>query len=139
MSFAIRLTVVTSVLVSLLRPDAAASARVCVIFDDPADLYELSELVFRGTVLSVEPTGVVGEHVITHVARFQVDRVWKGSVARVLDVGTTEAFELGQEYVVFAGGAPRPSTSLLCQSAELVSNSRKKLQWLAARPSRPAG
>ena len=76
MSFASRLTVVTSVLVSLMRPDAG-HLRACVIFDDPADLYELSELVFRGTVLSVEPTGVVGEHVITHVPPFQVDRVWK--------------------------------------------------------------
>lgn len=102
----------TSALVSLMRPDAGASARVCVIFEDPADLHELSELVFRGTVLSVEPTGVVGEHVITHVARFQVDRVWKGTVARVFDVGTTEAFAPGQEYVVFAGGAPRVEAPL---------------------------
>ena len=139
MPFANRLALLTAVLVSLMRGDAVASARACVIFDDPADLYELSEMVFRGTVLSVEPTGVVGEHVITHVARFQIVRVWKGTVSRMLDVGTTEAFEPGQEYVVFAGGAPRPSTSLLCQSAELVSKSRKKLDWLADKPSRPAG
>lgn len=114
------------------------AVRQCVFFDDPADLFAMHDVVFTGEVVRSDPTGVVGEHVITHVARFKVDHVWKGDVTPEFDVGTTEPFEVGQRYVVFAGGSPRPRTSLTCESAELESKQGPKLRWLRGRPSRPA-
>ncbi len=133
--------VVLLLALTLLLPvaaDASGAARACVIVDDPADLFALHDVVFTGEVVQSVPTGVVGDHVITHVARFKVDRIWKGTVTTEVEVGTTEPFDVGQRYAVFAGGSPRLNTSLACETAEIVSKHGPKLRWLLERPSRPA-
>src|SRR4051812_5138070 len=83
---------------------ASALHAQCVIFDKPAELFELSDVVFRGTVLTKRPTGTRGEHVIVEIATFRVEQAWKGKPGRRLRVGSDRPFELGKEYVVFARG-----------------------------------
>ena len=111
---------IRSIRVLLLAVVVAALAHAalaqCVIFDKPDELFARSEVVFRGTVLARKPTGIPGDHVIVEVARFRVDQAWKG-----------------EEYLVFASGKP-PSTSILCGSAQLVSEAKAKLEWLSKKP-----
>ncbi len=104
----------------------------CVIFDKPDELFADSEVVFRGTVLSTEPTGVSGDHVIAEIARFRVEQAWKGKPGRQIAVGADGPFEVGKQYLVFASGKP-PSTSLLCGSAQLVGQAKAKLEWLSKK------
>lgn len=107
----------------------------CVIFDDPAVAYEQSEAVFVGIAVAQEPTGIKGDHVISHRGTFRVERVWKGEPQRELTVGADAPFKVGGRYFVFASGKPL-STTLMCKWSELESEAAKKREWLAGKPSR---
>jgi hypothetical protein len=109
---------------------AHAGLAQCVIFDKPEELFARSEMVFRGTVLAKKPTGIQGDHVIVEVARFRVDQTWKGEPGHQIAVGADRPFEVGRQYLVFASGKP-PSTSIMCGSAQLVSDAKVKLDWLS--------
>ena len=128
---------IRSIRVLLLAVVVAALAHAalaqCVTFDKPDELFVRSEVVFRGTVLARKPTGMPGDHVIVEVARFRVDQAWKGEPGRQIAVGADRPFEVGKEYLVFASGKP-PSTSILCGSAQLVSEAKAKLEWLSKKP-----
>jgi hypothetical protein len=101
----------------------------CVIVDKPEELFALSDMVFRGTVVATESTGARGSHQVVEIATFRVDQSWKGDPAREVRVGADRAFEKGKEYLVFAGGKPL-STSTLCRSTELIERAKPKLDWL---------
>ena len=115
-------------------PAFAARGSQCVQFDDPAVLFGHSDFVFVGIALAVKPTGVEGQHVMSHQATFRVERIWKGAPERQRTVDADEAFEPGKRYIVFAGGTPS-STSLLCKWSELEAVATKKREWLRSRPS----
>ena len=119
-----------------LTPPIRAYAQ-CIEFDRPAKLFALSDLVFVGTVLTSEPTGVEGDHVIVSIATFRLERSWKGRLDREVRVGSDLSFEVGRKYVVFAAGKPL-STTILCRWAERVDRAKRKLDWLASKRSRPA-
>jgi len=108
----------------------------CVIFDKPEELYARSDVVFRGTAVAQKPTGIGGSHVIVQIATFQVDQTWKGQPGRQVAVGADEPFEIGKEYLVFAGGKPM-STSIECRAAELVDHAKGKLEWLSTNVRLP--
>jgi len=108
---------------------ATADAQ-CVMFDKPDELFAANNVVFRGKVLKKESTGARGDHVIVEIATFQVAESWKGDPGREVRVGADRPWEVGKEYLVFAGGNPL-STSLLCRGTELVERTRRKLDWLA--------
>ena len=108
----------------------STSLAQCVIFDKPDELYGLSDVVFRGKAVAQQPTGIEGSHVTVAIATFQVDQVWKGHPGRQVAVGTDVPFEIGKEYLVFAGGKPL-ATSSLCRGAELLDHAKGKLDWLS--------
>jgi len=116
----------------LLTAQTAAPHAQCVIFDKPEELFALSTVVFRGTVIGKRPTGIEGTHVDVEIATFRVDQAWKGKPGRQVLVGGDQPFELGKEYLVFAGGKPL-STTLLCHATELVSAAKAKLDWLTRK------
>jgi hypothetical protein len=103
----------------------------CVTVNKPEELFARSDVVFRGTVVTREPTGATGAHVIVDVATFRVEHTWKGSPGQVR-VGGDRLFEIGKEYVVFAAGKPL-TTSLLCRWAETIDRAKAKLEWLSSR------
>ena len=113
----------------------STSRAQCVIFDKPEELYGLSEVVFRGKAVAQKPTGIEGSHVMVVIATFRVDQEWKGQPGRQIAVGTDVPFEIGKEYLVFAGGKPLFASSL-CRWAELLDHAKGKLDWLSknARP-----
>jgi hypothetical protein len=118
----------------------------CVQFDDPADMFRLSEAVFLGTVQATEPTGATGFHIVMHRARFKIERVWKGRLKNVETLGTVEAFQPGQRYLVFASVAHIKSgnwegglqTSKECGWAEPEDAAERKLRWLSANAGKAA-
>ena len=93
------------VAIRLVCMPAAVHAQ-CVTFDKPEELFARSGTVFLGKVVATEPTGAQGAHQIVDIATFQVERSWKGNPSRQVRVGTDRPFELGKQYVVFAGGKP---------------------------------
>ena len=101
----------------------------CVIVDKPEELFALSDMVFRGTVVATESTGARGSHQVVEIATFRVDQSWKGDPAREVRIGADRAFEKDKEYLVFAGGKPL-STSILCRSTEPIERAKPKLDWL---------
>ena len=109
-----------------LPPEAHAQ---CMIFDKPEELFARSDVVFRGTVVATEPTGLQGFHQSVDIATFRVDQSWKGDPAREVRVRADRAFEKSQEYLVFAGGKPL-STSILCRWTEPIDRAKPKLDWL---------
>ena len=111
---------------------SAAPFAQCVVFDKPEELYSHSDVVFRGTVIGRRPTGNQGFHVIVDVATFRVDQAWKGQPGPQVDVGADRPFQMGEQYLVFAGGKPL-STSILCRGAELLGQAKAKLDWLSKR------
>ena len=111
----------------LVKP---AMPHQCVIIDQPENLYAAADLVFLGSVISKKPTGAQGFHVTVEIATFRVDRVWKGTPGKTIEVGGDAFFEKDREYLVFAGGSP-PSTSLPCRWTEPVERAKAKLDWLA--------
>jgi hypothetical protein len=115
--------------VALIGPHRTVLAQ-CVIFETPEDLFAHHDVVFRGTVVATEPTGMIGAHVIVDVATFRVDQVWKGAPGRDVRVGADRPFEKGKEYLVFASGVPL-ATSILCRAAEPVDTAKAKIEWLA--------
>jgi hypothetical protein len=104
----------------------------CVIFDNPDELWAVSDLVFLGTVVATKPTGIQGFHVTVEIATFRVDKAWKGKLDKVVEVGGDAAFEKDKQYLVFAAGKPA-STSLPCRWTEPVDRAKAKLEWLAKR------
>lgn len=122
----------------LFGSPAAAHAQ-CIMFGDPAQAFADADTVFRGTVRSTRPTGVLGEHVTVEIATFTVDRMWKGSPAREIEVGGDRPFSVGTTYIVFAGGQSL-TTSLLCRWAEPEAQAGSKLAWLSGKvpESRPS-
>jgi hypothetical protein len=110
----------------------------CVEFEDPAELFRLSDAVFVGTVVATEPTGAQGSHVIVSIATLRPERTWKGRPGREVRVGSDVPFEVGKKYVVFAAGRPL-SVSILCRWAENIDRAKRKLDWLARRRSQAAG
>lgn len=118
----------------------------CVVFEDPADVFRTANAVFVGTVRMTKPRGTLGDHVVMHLAAFEVERVWKGQLRRFETVGTVEAFEPGKRYLVFAGASRDKSqtregsfqTSLECGWAQLESAGGRKLRWLRDKVGRPA-
>ena len=117
-----------------LTPAGADHSKQCVEFDDPASLFEQSAVVFVGIALGVKPTGLHGEHVMSHRATFRVERIWKGELQRQYLVDADGAFAVDKRYIVFAGGSPL-STTLQCKWSELEAEARHKREWLAAKPS----
>jgi hypothetical protein len=108
-----------------------AEARAqCIMFDEPEELFAHSTMVFRGTVISTESTGLEGDHQIVQIATFRVRQSWKGDSIREVRVGADRAFEKSREYLVFAAGKPL-TTSLLCRWAEPVRAAKRKLDWLS--------
>jgi hypothetical protein len=122
------------VLIAASTP-ATLDGRQCVVFDDPALLFEQSEVVFVGIAVALEPTGIKGNHVVSHRGTFRVERIWKGEPQRVLTIGADAPFTIGSRYVVFAGGKPL-STTLLCKWSELESEAEEKREWLRKKQSR---
>lgn len=110
----------------------AGSIGQCVIFDKPEELWDRSDLVFLGTVISTKPTGADGSHVTVDIATFRVDRAWKGKPEATVHVGGDAFFLVGTQYLVFAVGKP-PSTSLPCRWAEPAERAQAKLAWLSKR------
>ncbi len=114
-------------LVSLPRP---ASAQ-CVVFSKPQDLFAKSDTVFVGTLMSMVPTGATGSHEIVAIGTFRVEQSWKGEPGREVRIGADRPFESNKQYLVFAFAADKLlTTSILCQSAELLEKSKVKLEWL---------
>ena len=114
------------------------AARQCVVFDEPSEYFALSDVVFLGTVLANKSTGAVGDHVITEIATLKVERTWKGPRESQFVVGDGQPFTVEGRYVVFAGRGRSGdvlSTAQLCGWAELESKAKKKLAWLATKPS----
>ena len=111
------------------------AARQCVVFVEPSDYFERSDVVFLGTVVSTKPTGAQGNHIVTDIATFDVERIWKGPTQSQFTVGDDRPFMVGGRYIVFAGGKPL-STAMLCGWAELEETAEKKLRWLETKPSR---
>lgn len=119
---------------------APAAYAQCVEFEDPSELFSLSDAVFVGTVVGVEPTGIQGDHVIASIATLTPERIWKGRPGRRVQVGSDVPFEVGTKYVVFAAGRRPPlSLSISCRWAELVDQAKRKMDWLSRRRSRAVG
>jgi hypothetical protein len=98
-SSALRCAIVAA---SFLAPRPAHAE--CFILTAPFVMREsVFELVFSGTVVEVARTGE-----LAYRATFDVDRVWKGSVARRIDLYVWELsaehprFEAGHHYVALA-------------------------------------
>ena len=66
----------------------------CVIFDQPDELFARNDVVFRGTVVAKEATGIRGDHVIVEVATFRVEQSWKGKPEREVRVGSLKNRQL---------------------------------------------
>ena len=115
-----------------LSANSPAPGSQCVIFDKPEELWAVSDLVFLGTVVATKPTGIQGFHVTVEIATFRVDKAWKGTSDKVVEVGGDAPFEKDKQYLVFAAGKP-PSTSLLCRGTEPADRAKAKLEWLAKR------
>ena len=109
----------------------------CVEIEDPAELFMLSDAVFVGTVVAIEPTGAQGSHVIVSIATLRPERTWKGPPSREVRIGSDVPLEVGKKYVVFAAGRPL-SVSIPCRWAEVVDRAKRKLDWLARRRSQAA-
>jgi hypothetical protein len=130
-------TLVATVIAAIGATDPEAS-RQCIVFDDPSDYFERSDVVFLGTVTATKPTGVNGVHIITDIATFHVERIWKGPTESEFKVGDDRPFIVGSRYIVFASrnGPSTFSTAITCGWAELESKAEEKRAWLATKPSR---
>ena len=99
-----RLTAVRCAFVAaLIVPPRPAHAECFLLTANYVMQQSVFELVFSGTVVEVARTGD-----LAYRARFDVDRVWKGSVARRIDLYVWELsaehprFEAGHHYVALA-------------------------------------
>ena len=130
-------TLLMAALAALLTATSAIalSSKQCVQFDDPALLFEHSDVVFVGEVVAANTTGVEGEHVISHRATLRVDRIWKGQRQRQFAISADRPFRVAGRYIVFAGGNPL-FTTLMCKASELEEEAERKREWLATKPSR---
>lgn len=126
----------------------AAEARSCSPALPIAEEYSASSVVMIGRVLAItsqvrewpEPD-VTGEpiKVMVRVATFEVERRWKGPTDHTVVVETCEQctmgnrFELGERWVVFAGG--EPASTGTCGRTLESSDPRyaATVQWLDAR------
>jgi hypothetical protein len=116
----------TMVAVATLPMTAGAQ---CVIIENPADIFRVSDAVFVGTVVANGPTGARGDHQTVDIATLRVERSWKAPLSREVRVGSDEFFVVGKQYVVFAAGTPL-STSIPCDWAQPVEAAKTKLDWL---------
>lgn len=114
------------------------------MFSDPADRLRTSEAVFVGIVQDSKQVNAGGHHVVTNKTTFEVEKVWKGELLKVETLGTVEAFERGQRYLVFAsvgseaGSAnPRLTTSLECEAARPASEAEPDVKWLNEHVGNP--
>ncbi|HSE23819.1 MAG TPA: hypothetical protein VLB68_19270 [Pyrinomonadaceae bacterium] len=118
----IRSSILACILVTMwiARPVVACT---CSDLGSIADEYRQSSAVFVGRIISIEVSSTIikGERVENMIATFFVERRWKGSSVRRLRVQTCGTqtfvctcgadFQLGQRYVVFAGGKPLQTSS----------------------------
>ena len=114
---------------------AGSAGKQCVIYNDPAELFAVSDAVSVAQVIAAEETGETGEHVTSNRGTLRVERVWKGRVRREMRVGSDVPFRVGEKYLVFAGGRPL-SMNILCRWAELVRDAETRLKWLSGKSSR---
>ena len=87
----------------------------CVVFTPPEQL-EMASTVFHGRVTAMEPFTPAANSPkpwLDTAVQFEVDTVWKGTVAEnivIAVVGANEAcgfeFGVGEEYLVYADGPP---------------------------------
>lgn len=123
--------------------DGGAEARSCGQRPPIEQEFEVSTVVFIGTVMTTE----VQED--QTVATFSVERIWKGVVGPTIRVATpggravifstSLTFEPGERYVVFATGAfPR---SINCNRTGTESHHlwSETIEWLDRQPSKRAG
>jgi hypothetical protein len=102
----------------------------CVTFDNPPELFAVSDAVFLGKVVETAPTGARGHHVIESIATFRLERSWKGPRDRVVRVGSETPLQIGRRYLVFATGRPL-ATSTECRWSEPIEQATEKLDWLS--------
>ena len=75
----------------------------CVVLTADALMKVVSDVIFAGTVTEITRSGEYG-----YRARFDVDRVWKGSVSKTFDLYVSEVrgelptFVRGQRYIAVA-------------------------------------
>src|SRR4029453_2601352 len=100
----ISLLAVGSALIAAERPRPHASQ--CVIFENPAELYRMSEAVFVGTVVATKATGTTNEHATVDIGTFKVDRSWKAQLPAEIRVGNDQMWGVGKKYVILWGGLP---------------------------------
>ena len=125
-------------IVSLLAAGSAPTATErprhasqCVTFENPAELYRRSEVVFAGTVVATRATGATTEHSIVAVGTFKVERSWKAQLPAEIRVGNDQPWVVGKQYVVF-GGDKAVSTSTQCRWAQPIEEANAKLDWLSS-------
>jgi hypothetical protein len=115
---------------------STSATRQCVDFGGVAEVFDHADVVFLGTATAVERNSVDGVHVVIAKATFRVERIWKGPSRAEFTLGVSDPpFEVGQRYIVFAGGKPL-STSIECGWAELASKAANKRKFLESKPSR---
>jgi hypothetical protein len=117
----LRLTIVLIVAAAALAPAWPARACSCIAPGPPADELARSTAVFAGQATGFQ----MGE---ATVVTFQVGTVWKGPVESTLLVQTARdsaacgyAFEIGREYLVYAGGSPEALEVNLCSRTRLMA------------------
>ena len=123
----------------------SAWACTCGRFE-PAREVRNATAVFHGRALSIETSGSERQRI-----RFEVLASWKGPVDRELSVGTVwnsdgcgVPFELGREYLVFAGpptDSSQPTDTLenhIC-SSNIIENAADDLKYLEAGSTRMEG
>jgi hypothetical protein len=118
----------------LAVPDAGACECPRRVSSEKADL-NAADTVFSGTVLSSTPSADGTER----VHRFEVSRLYKGTVQRVTEVVTKSGkscgfpFEPGKSYLVFSTGhEPRSATA--CGGTRVLEQVRAKRPLLESAP-----
>lgn len=137
MDRAVRLAVLLGVV--LLWPTSEASACSCVAEVPLCESFWSTPVVFEGEVLAVDaiPHPNTPRHFRHRLARFRVDRVWRGALGDTAEVRTGAgggdcgyAFRKGTKYLVYAYERGGSLTTGICSRTRPLSRAGEDLEYL---------
>lgn len=141
-------TCVTLVLILIGLAIGPGRAYACSCAPPPSPTVALNQAtaVFAGRVTAAaEPGGLFSSSADPMTITFHVSQVWKGDVSHPLLLETASSsascgytFEVGRDYLVYAGGAPDRLEVSLCSRTQLLAGATEDLSLLGAGQPLPA-